>query len=180
MGGTERDAFYKERRRVLVGIATAVAVMIAAASAIWLLSASVTLDGSLEGRLRLGVIAAVIVAGVVAIHVGRIAIRRFSSSDFIAGAASDAPGSPLSIDKAVLSNSVEQAVMAVPTYMLLALVLPVEQLVAVPMLAVLFALGRMFFAARYKSGAAARSFGFALTFYPTVAGMVAGAAIVAA
>lgn len=180
MGGAERDAFYSERRRVLLGIATAVAVMSAAASAIWLWSASITLDGSLDGRLRLGATAALIVAGVVAIHVGRIAARRFSSSGLIAGAAFEAPGSPLSIDRALLSNSVEQAVMAVPTYMLLALVLPVEQLLAVPMLAVLFALGRMFFAARYQSGAAARSFGFALTFYPTVAGMVAAVAILAA
>lgn len=172
-GGRQADGYHRERRRVLLGIVMAAAVMVAAASATWLLSASITFDDALDGRLRLGTIAALLPAGVVAIHVARIATRRFNSPDRIAGAAFDAPGSGLSLDKAVLSNSVEQAVIAIPTYMLLALVLPVEQLVAVPVLAVLFAAGRMFFALRYKWGPGSRSFGFALTFYPTVAGMVA-------
>lgn len=81
-----------------------------------------------------------------------------------------------SVEKAVLSNSVEQALIAVPTYICLALVLPAGQLVAVPLLACLFVVGRALFAGRYKSGAGARSFGFALTFYPTLAGLAAGAA----
>lgn len=178
MGGrTGQGDFYRQRRRVLLGIATAVAVTIAAASALWLLPAAIALDSTVEGRFRLGAAAAVLPAAVVVIHVGRIASRRFNAPDLIDGAAFDVPGSLLAVDRALLANAVEQAVIAIPTYMLLVLVLPAEHLVAVPMLAVLFVLGRTLFAARYRSGPSARSFGFALTFYPTVVGMVAGAAM---
>ena len=38
-----------------------------------------------------------------------------------------------------------------------------------PAASALFLLGRILFFVRYESGAAARSFGFAVTFYPTVA-----------
>lgn len=162
---------------MLLGIATAFAVMIGAASATWFLVDAIPLDASLEGRLRLGAVAALFPALVLAAQIGRIARRRFNSPESIMGAAYDGPTSRLSLDKALLSNSVEQSVLAIPTYMFLSLVLPAELLVVVPAIAVLFVIGRTLFVARYTSGAAARSLGFALTFYPTLAGMLAGAAI---
>ena len=175
-GGTHRHEFDRERRRVLLGIAAAVVVMIAAAVAVWQSSAFITLDATLHGRLQLGATAALVPAGIVAVHVARMASRRFNSPDLIAGAAFDEVKCQASVEKAVLSNSIEQAVIAVPTYICLALVLPAGQLVAVPLLAGLFVVGRALFAARYNSGAGARSFGFALTFYPNLAGLAAGAA----
>jgi hypothetical protein len=169
--------FSEERRGVLLGMATAFAVMIGAASATWFFADTIPLDASLEGRLKLGAIAALLPPLVLAVQIGRMASRRFNSPESIMGAAYDGPTSPLSLDKALLSNSVEQSVLAIPTYMFLSLMLPAELLVVVPTIAVLFVIGRSLFVARYTSGAAARSLGFGLTFYPTIAGMLGGATI---
>ena len=55
------------------------------------------------------------------------------------------------------------------------MLLPAGLIGWVPAAALLFALGRVLFVAGYASGAAARAFGFALTFYPTVTLLIASA-----
>ena len=46
--------------------------------------------------------------------------------------------------------------------------MPASWISVVPVAAVLFVAGRILFARGYSDGAAARSLGFALTFYPSV------------
>lgn len=166
------------QRGVIRGALAAVSVLGAAAVLIWVAPEALALGDGLATRLRVGAGAALVPALVVAFQAGRIGALRFHDPDAIAGAARDLPGSPVSEARAALTNSVEQAVIAMPVYAALALLLSPARLFAVPLLAALFAIGRAFFVRRYRSGAAARAFGFALTFYPSLAGLAAAVLLV--
>ena len=108
--------------------------------------------------------------------IGVVASRRFFSPDDIDGAGLTVEGPAVRIPRAILTNTLEQAALAVPVYTSLALLLPSGQLAYPLLLSACFVVGRAAFAAGYAKGAAARSLGFTLTFYPTVAGLVAAAA----
>ncbi|HEY4944150.1 MAG TPA: MAPEG family protein [Rhizomicrobium sp.] len=102
------------------------------------------------------------------IGIGMVANRRFFSSDGIDG--TRAPASPgLEINLRYNQNTLEQVLLAVIAWPLLALWLPAPQLGLIPVLAVLFGAGRIAFWLGYLIAPWARAFGFALTFYPTVA-----------
>lgn len=106
------------------------------------------------------------------VAIGVVANRRFFSAQDIDGAGLTAESHGLRVPRAVLTNTLEQATLAVPVYTGLALLLPANQLVYPLLLSAAFVVGRIAFAAGYAKGAAARSLGFTLTFYPTVAGLV--------
>jgi hypothetical protein len=65
-------------------------------------------------------------------------------------------------------NTLEQTVLVVIAWPLLALLLPPAEPGIVPVLAVLFGVGRFAFLIGYLIAPWARAFGFGLTFYPTV------------
>jgi len=99
--------------------------------------------------------------------VGRVAGERFFS-DQIDGAV-PAEGRHLQVDRAYIQNTTEQLLLLLVAHAGLALVLPVESLSLIPLLVALFLVGRITFWAGYLRSAPARAFGFATTFYPTVA-----------
>ena len=100
--------------------------------------------------------------------IGMLASRRFFSSDAIDG--TRAPqSSALEINLRYNQNTLEQTALVVIAWPLLALWLPAPQLGLIPVLAALFAAGRIAFWIGYLIAPWARAFGFALTFYPTVA-----------
>lgn len=101
---------------------------------------------------------------VLALMIGRQAQRRFFDDAIIDGE-DFAPGSPAWIDQRVLSNTVEQAVLALLVWPFVALTLG-GQVVVVMGLA--FALARLAFWAGYHLSPPLRGFGFAATFYTTV------------
>jgi uncharacterized membrane protein YecN with MAPEG domain len=70
--------------------------------------------------------------------------------------------------QAVLTNTLEQVVLATLIYLVAAVALPKDWSDCIISAALLFASGRIFFALGYAKGAGARAFGFGLTFYPTV------------
>ncbi|GGX05126.1 hypothetical protein GCM10007242_08040 [Pigmentiphaga litoralis] len=72
------------------------------------------------------------------------------------------------IYQAILQNTLEQVVLAIPTYLIWAVTLPRQWQAAVPAAAILFVVGRVLFWRGYSGGAPSRSLGFALTFYPTL------------
>ena len=111
-----------------------------------------------------------------AVAVGVVANRRFFSAPDIDGAGLTEERPRLRISRAVLANTHEQAMLAIPVYTALAVILPVSQLTYPLLLSATFVVGRIAFALGYAKGAAARSLGFTLTFYPTVAGLVVVAA----
>jgi hypothetical protein len=77
----------------------------------------------------------------------------------------------LASGRAYLQNTLEQFMLAFAVHAVLAVVLPVRYLSVLPALTVWFAFSRVLFRAGYSKGAAARSFGFAGTFYPSLIGM---------
>ncbi|MET3437394.1 MAPEG family protein [Sphingomonas sp. 1185] len=123
-------------------------------------------------RVLRAVAAATVAALWLAAAIGHVAALRFESPADIDAAASGSGDSPrVAIANAVLRNTLEQVMLAIPAYLALAWVVEGSGAM-VPMLAALFSVGRTLFWASYARGAAARAFGFALTFYSSVAALV--------
>jgi hypothetical protein len=105
-----------------------------------------------------------------AVAIGNVARLRFLSPADIAGSAAG-PASPrIEPAAAFLRNTLEQVALAIPVHLALAVAMP-RPVTLLVLLAVLFAIGRLCFALGYAGGAAARAFGFAMTFYPTLAAL---------
>jgi len=103
--------------------------------------------------------------------IGNVARLRFFSADDFAGSGSGTATAEVGRAKAVLQNTLEQVVLAVPVHVALA-VLVASSVPLIVALAALFAIGRLLFWVGYARGAKARAFGFALTFYPSLAGLL--------
>lgn len=121
-------------------------------------------------RLRLAAFAGLVPAAWLAAAIANVARGRLFSPDGVGGGETPA----LAGARAVLRNTLEQAALAWPVWIAVALLAdrPASPLIA---LAGLFSLGRFLFWAGWRRGAAARAFGFGLTFYPTVAAGVLAA-----
>ncbi len=97
--------------------------------------------------------------------VGMIANRRFFIADAIAGG----PSPSLEIEQRYVENTLEQVVLAIVAHLALVVVVPNDSIRAVAILVALFVIGRATFWIGYHVSGPARAFGFATTFYPTVA-----------
>ena len=102
------------------------------------------------------------------ICVARLAKHRFFTPEDIDGSALTPGTDRARLLQALLQNTLEQAVLAIPVYFCGAVVLPGSWLGAVFAAAAMFFVGRICFFAGYAGGAPSRAYGFALTFYPTV------------
>ena len=91
---------------------------------------------------------------------------RFWSSGDRKGSALGPPGPKLAVRAAVLQNSLEQTVLAIGAHLILSTVLRDVELVLIPLLVLLYLLGRATFAAGYARNPIARAFGMALTGAP--------------
>lgn len=103
-----------------------------------------------------------------AISIARLAKHRFFTPADIDGSALTEGSDRARLLQALLQNTLEQVALAVPVYVAWAMLAPAWMLGALAAASGLFLLARLLFYTRYRSGAAARSLGFALTFYPTV------------
>ena len=118
----------------------------------------------LEYALKCEVFAALcLLAGV-----GMIANRRFFIPDAIAGG----PSPSIEIERRYVENTLEQLVLAVVAHLALVVVVPDDSIRVVAILVMLFVIGRATFWIGYHISGPARAFGFATTFYPTVAAYV--------
>lgn len=106
--------------------------------------------------------------------VANVARLRFFSEDDIDGSAQAGVGPEVRQANAMLQNTLEQCVLAFGSHLALAAQVPGRWMIVLPGLTGLFCVGRALFWVGYRSGAAARSFGFALTFYPSLGACVAG------
>ena len=100
--------------------------------------------------------------------IGWVANQRFTSP----GAIDGSPAPFLDIDRRYVQNTLEQLMLAVIAHLGLAVELPDNALQAIPILVALFVIGRVAFWIGYHIAPSARAFGFATTFYPTVAAYV--------
>lgn len=106
-----------------------------------------------------------------AIAISDVARRRFNSPLDIKGS-SEGPGSaPIRNANAFLQNTLEQTAVAVPAHLALAIFYG-GSVAIVPVFGTFFCLGRLLFWIGYPYGPVARAFGFAITFYPSVAALV--------
>ncbi len=160
----------RDRRQTSVakGMTAALAVVVLTL----LLGGSLAPTLSPTDRVLRAVAASTVAALWLAAAIGHVAALRFASPADIDAAASGSPDSPrVAIAQAVLRNTLEQVVLAIPGYLALAWVVEGSGAM-IPLLAALFSVGRTLFWANYARGATARAFGFALTFYSSVAALV--------
>jgi hypothetical protein len=99
------------------------------------------------------------------ISVGRMAGQRFFNPDDIDGLGLTTGTERAKVLQAILQNTLEQSVLAIVAYLAWAAVMPDAYLSAIPMAALVWAVGRILFFFGYARGATARALGFALTFY---------------
>jgi len=107
------------------------------------------------------------------VSIMRVANHRFSSPEDIDGSGLTDGTPQVRVLRAILQNTLEQAVLAVAAYAIWAAAMPYGWLRAIPIAALLFVAGRVLFADGYVRGAPGRAVGFALTAYPTFGLLVA-------
>ena len=125
-------------------------------------------DLGIAERLAVALKAALLPAAALAFAIGRLANHRFASPDDIDAAAGPASSDRARLLQAEVQNTLEQTVLAAIAYAAWAAVMPSTWLSATLCAAIAFIVGRVAFFFGYDRGAAARSFGFGVTFYPTV------------
>ena len=101
------------------------------------------------------------------IAIGRLARHRYFDLNDINSSAKSVDSERARILQSILQNTLEQTVLAVIAYGACLLLAPVSWHITPILCAILFSTGRLFFFIGFKSGAAARSFGFTLTFFPS-------------
>jgi hypothetical protein len=111
------------------------------------------------------------------VAIGRVANLRFYTPEDIDGAGLTDGTPQTRLHRAILQNTLEQAVLAVAAYATWAVVMPHGWLGCIAVAALLFVTGRVLFASGYTRGAPGRALGFGLTAYPTF-GMLATVAVV--
>lgn len=104
--------------------------------------------------------------------VAALANGRFFSAQDIDAATGGPPSARARMTQAVIQNTLEQTVLALGVYALLVISLPEETRRVIWAMSAAFVIGRAAFAIGYRFGAVGRAFGFGLTFYPTVIGLI--------
>ncbi len=122
---------------------------------------------AMADRLAFALRCDVFVLAWIILGVGWVANTRFFSPQDIDGAGLTDASPGIAVARAVLQNTLEQAVLAIGAHLALATLLPRGELVVIPALVALFCVGRAAFILGYRGGAAGRALGFVLTFYPT-------------
>jgi MAPEG family len=157
-----------EQRRVRFGALPALAITLAAFS----LAASLRDEsGVYPDAMSLAVYAMLAPALCVVASIANVANRRYFSAIDIGAATTSDQSSQVVVASAILTNTLEQAFLAVVLYAALAVLLPSPGLLLAA-LATMFVVGRLCFALGYTAGAGGRAFGFGLTFYPNVMGLI--------
>ena len=109
--------------------------------------------------------------------IASVAKDRFFSPHDIAGSGFNEPTPKIAIGRAIVQNTHEQVTIAVGAHLALATVLPMRFMGFIPILVLLFCIGRAAFWFGYAGGAASRAFGFETTFFPTVIAALLAAAL---
>jgi uncharacterized MAPEG superfamily protein len=111
------------------------------------------------------------------VSIGRLAAHRFHTPEDIGGSGLTGGTDRARLLQAMLQNTLEQLALAVPVYAAWVLLSPAQLAGLCVAAALLFLVGRVLFFAGYARGAPSRAFGFALSFYPTVALLIGALAV---
>lgn len=168
LGVKQAMALDAEQRAIRKSAMAALAIAIATLSACLLRDQpGLEFADPAHSRALLALIAALLAASLAATIIAVANHRFFEPLDRNAAAASTATGKVGQL-QAILRNTHEQVTLAALVYFGAALMLPQKWSDAIPVAAILFVTGRVFFAWGYAKGAAGRAFGFGLSFYPTI------------
>ena len=162
------------QRNVIKGMATGLLTAIAAFGLTAWLQPFGALDDNLPARVRMAMLSALAPALMLAVCIARLAAHRFRTPQDLDGSGLTVGTERAKILQALLQNTLEQTVLAVPVYAAFSLFAPARLLAVAPLAALLFVGGRLLFFRGYQRGAGGRALGFALTFYPTLL-LLAGA-----
>lgn len=164
----DTDDFRMEQRRVAVGMASGLVITALALTLATFWEPVEMPVRPLAERLQAALRTDLFVVVWLAAAIANVARLRFFSLDDIAGSKVGPGSKPVQDAGAVLQNTLEQSVLAIPTHLAFATaaVHPMSMLLTVT---ALFCVGRAMFWIGYQRGAHGRAIGFALTFYPTVA-----------
>jgi hypothetical protein len=166
------------QKGVARGMASAVAFAIGVFAIAYVLQwPNFSSQPSVVVRLKLATLAALAPAAVLLLCIGRLAKHRFWTPQDIHGSALTEGTERARLLQALLQNTLEQTVLAIPVYLAAALVFPARLLPLVAAAAALFVIGRIQFFRGYASGASSRAAGFGLTFYPSVALLISVVAV---
>lgn len=172
-------AFDKEQQGIVRGSALAILGTLAGLGAgyLWLPAELFGLTDSMAAgdRIAFALKADLPIFFWLAWCVRAVSSRRFREPADRNGAAYGRPTEALAVRIAILQNSLEQTVLLFGATLVLAAVLRGPQLVLIPLSVLLYLLGRVAFTVAYPKGAAARSFGMALTAGPIIAGYLIAA-----
>lgn len=102
-------------------------------------------------------------------HIAALARHRFFTPEDIDGSGLSQGSEQARIYQSLLQNTLEQSALALGVHMLWAILMPNAWVPVAVFGAISFVIGRISFAAGYAKGAPSRAFGFAFTFYPSVA-----------
>lgn len=152
------------------GVAKGMALALLLAVAVFLVAGTVLPNNTaydLQSRLSVATLSALAPALMLLVCIARLAKHRFFTPEDIHGSAQTSGTQQAQVLQSLLQNTLEQASLAWPAYIAVALFAPGRLLMLVPAAAAMFLIGRMHFFIGYAKGAPARAFGFAFTFYPT-------------
>ena len=156
-----------KQKAVLVGMLTGLVItLLIVVPAAFLDTINVPADQELKSRLQVFCVSLVAPVCVLALSIARLAKHRFFDPIDIDGV--ERESKQAKILQALLQNTLEQTVLAVLVYIIYCIFVPINTLGAVLACSLLFLIGRVLFMIGYVNGAASRSIGFALTFYPSV------------
>jgi hypothetical protein len=163
---------------VAQGMAAAIAIAAGVSAIAYVLQWPQFSDAaSIASRLQLAAVAALTPASALFVCIARLAKHRFSTPQDIQGSALTEGTERARLLQALLQNTLEQTVLAIPAYSAAALVFPARLLPLVAAAAALFLIGRVLFFRGYARGAPFRAIGFGLTFYPSVALLLSAIAL---
>lgn len=126
-----------------------------------------------EARLKLWLACSLLNVCWLLIAVGRLALHRFFTPADIDGGGRAVNSERANYLQALVQNTLEQCIMAMIASGAWLYLGPIDRCGLAIIFTAFFAIGRLLFFIGYSRGAAARALGFALTFYPSVAMIVA-------
>jgi hypothetical protein len=171
------SAFAAKQRRVRAVIRPMIVIIAAALGGALSLAPRDAPPVATAERLARALVLDLSVLGWVLLMIGEVASRRLFSPDDIDGSAGRVESDAVRLSRAILQNTLEQAVIAVGAHLALAVLLPAWQLVLLPALAALFGLGRLLYWIGYRMSPMSRALGFAVTFVPTILAYAYAAAL---
>jgi hypothetical protein len=166
-----RPSLRRSQLEVMAGVAAAIVIALGLGFLLWRNLGVTARPAELSERLAFAAQWCVIPATCVLVCIAMVGNHRFFTRaiDPIAGEnGAGASDRTLAIWKQVLTNTLEQAFLFAVIAPAFSVIAPQAWLKAIPILALLFVLGRVLFAVGYFIRPTLRAAGFALTCYPIV------------